>query len=292
MKKKTKVILGGGAAYGLAHIGALTAISEQYEITGIIGTSMGAIVGALYACGYRVDEILDIAKELKTSELFSPLNLDLTMRGLFDGKGVLKRFEKLTNKRDIESGQIPIIAVAYDLSRRCSILIDKGSFANAMRASSSLPYVFAPFRYHQYYFVDGGVEHPLPVAFQNQLSGDFTIAVNVLPPVSMRVEAIDLSSPVTTAKERWKSPQVFLQSIMLNQGFIAVQSILHNRPQIVIDAYKPNSSPLDFSKGTTFYDWGYKQAQSALMSHKKPGFIDRLLVSYEELLSTIQTKFR
>ena len=68
--KTAKVILGGGSAYGLAHIGVLKAIQEQYEITGIVGTSMGAIIGALAACKIPPSQMLEMAEKLPTMELF------------------------------------------------------------------------------------------------------------------------------------------------------------------------------------------------------------------------------
>lgn len=288
MKKKAKLILAGGSAYGLAHIGVLAAVEQEYEISGIIGTSMGAIVGAMYALGKSPAEILNYALDFSSIDVFHPLDLDFTLSGIYDGKASLKQFGKWTDKQDISSGRIPFIAVAYDLLSRSTILIDKGQYAKAMRASSSLPYIYAPFSYGSYLFVDGGIEHPLPIAFEDRIPGDLIIAVNVLPPLSVKVETINLKGSKTKLKMR--SHQVFLQSILQNQGFVAVQSMIHNPPDIVIDAHDANSSVIDISKAQDFYDHGYARASSALEDYQQSDFTTKLIQGYQNLLSKM--KFR
>ena len=102
MKEKATLILGGGSALGLAHIGVLSVLEEQYEITGIIGSSMGSIIGGLYSSGLNSEEIYKIAKSFKNTRIFSPLNLDRTIQGIFDGKSLLKAFFKWTEGKKIE----------------------------------------------------------------------------------------------------------------------------------------------------------------------------------------------
>lgn len=288
MKKKAKLILGGGSAYGLAHIGVLAAVEEEFEITGIVGTSMGAIVGALYSLGKSPAQILEFAHKFNRADLFNPLNLDITLSGIYDGKATLKQFRTWTDKRDISSGLIPFIAVAYDLQKSCTVLIDKGQYADAMRATSSLPYIFAPYAYDHYLFVDGGVEHPLPAAFKDKVPGDITIAVNVLPPVSLNVETIVFKGP--KAKLKMRSHQVFMQSILQNQGFVAIESLINHSPDIVIDAYDHGSSVIDLSKAQSFYNFGYARAARALGDYTEPDFTSQLIKGYQKLLSKI--KFR
>lgn len=283
MKKDVTLILGGGAAYGLAHIGAIAAIAEHYRITGIIGTSMGAIVGALAAYGKTPHEILEIALDVGTRELFNPLYLDFSRSGIFDGRALLKRFEKWTAGASIEQLKIPYIAVAYDLISRRTILIDKGKTAAAMRASSSLPYIFAPYTWGRYLFVDGGVEHPLPIAFADRLGSRFTIAVNVLPPVFSKAETIDLSPAQPRA--RLRSHQVFVQSLMHNQSFLSIQALLSYPPDIYIDAHNPKYKLMELDKAAAFYEFGYTAAEQTIQDFKEPGFMETLLKKYQALIS-------
>lgn len=287
MKKKAKLILGGGSAYGLAHIGVIAALEEEFEITGIIGTSMGAIVGAIHACGYKPLEALDLALNFRSAELYNPLNLDLGRRGVFDGKVILKTFRDWTDNRKIEGSHIPFVAVAYDLVQKRSILIDKGSYADAMRASSSLPYIFAPHAWGKYLFVDGGVEHPLPVAFRDQVPGEICIAVNVLPPASTSAGRIEIGR--STGASKLNLHQVFLQSILQNQAFIAIQEMLEHKPDIYIDAHCPSLSMIDLPRAREFYDHGRIATEKALLEQDDLSLVDALRNRYQKVLARIKS---
>ncbi|HOH98788.1 MAG TPA: patatin-like phospholipase family protein [Candidatus Cloacimonadota bacterium] len=284
-KMKARLILGGGSAYGLAHIGVIKAVQEHYEISGIVGTSMGAILGACAACSMTPEEMLNTAEDIRTLELFNPLNLDFSHSGIFDGQASYKRFKKWTQSRFIETGDIPFVAVAFDLNSQRSVLLDKGLYADAMRASSSLPYIYAPYSLGKYLFVDGGVAHPLPLAFKDIVPGDLTIAVNVLPAVPMQAERLVKSRAVKQA--RILSHQVFMQSVMYNQGFIALQSMLQYKPDIYIDAHKADLKFTDLGKAREFYFYGYEKAQQSIKAHREPGFREFLEEKYRKLLEKI-----
>ena len=237
-------------------------------------------------CGYTPDELLDLALENSTAALFNPLNLDFTRTGIFDGRAILKIFEEWTHKADIRDGRIPFMAVAYDLIQNRSILIDKGRFADAMRASSSIPYILAPHRWGKYLMVDGGIEHPLPAGFADLLPGEVCIAVNVLPPTSNKAEKIDLSGRTNEAK--MSLHQVFMQSLMQNQAFIALQEMLEFKPDIYIDAHDSRHGMMDLSKARDFVDYGRKAARIALREQSEAGIMDQLRSRYQKLLSRIR----
>lgn len=282
MKKEVKLVLGGGAAYGLAHIGAIAAISEHFSIRSITGTSMGAIIGAMAAMGLEPEQMLALAEDTKTRRLFNLFNLDISRGGLFDGKAVLKRFESWTLNSSIEDFPLAFTAVAYDLISCRTILIDKGSAACAMRASSSLPTVFTPFAWGRYQFVDGGVEHPLPMAFTDQMEGNLTIAVNVLPPVSP--EAIPIEHTGNLLRKRLRLHEVMVQSLMQNQGFVAVQALLSHPPDIYIDAHNPHYRLWSLDKARQISEYGYRAAQKAIVDFREPSFMEQLLKKYQALL--------
>ncbi len=289
MKREARLILGGGAAYGLAHIGALEALLEQFEITGVVGTSMGAIVGGLFAMGNTPAEILDIAMDSGSASVFNPmysangkaLSLNL-LKGLHPGRATLNLFERCTGGAVIQDLPIPYVAVAYDLRSRKTILIDKGPLAEAMRASSSIPMLFPPHRWGRYQFVDGGVEHPLPVAFGDSVPGMFTVAINVLPPVSTEAERI-LIEPAARQRRIWPH-QVFVQSLLQNQGYIAIQSMLHKPPDLYIDAHDPQKKMFDLFQAKEFYDYGLRVARISLSQMEEPNFMEQVLKKYHTLL--------
>lgn len=286
--KKARLILGGGSAYGLAHIGVIKAIQSEFEITGIVGTSMGAIIGGCFACGMSPETVLELAEDFSTLELFNPLNLDFSRSGIFDGKTLVKLFEKWTESRKIEHALVPYVAVAFDLHRQLTVLIDKGLFADGMRASSSLPFIFAPHEVNDYAFVDGGVSHPLPLAFADRIPGEITISVNVLPAVSPKAEIYEPGKKKKT--EKLNRYDVLLQSLMHNQGFMAIQSIVQYQPDIIIDAHHPDYRFSELAKAREFSEYGFKAAQKAIAEHAKPGFPSKLKLQYEKLLERIVTQ--
>jgi NTE family protein len=290
MKKKARLILGGGAAYGLAHIGCLEVLREQFEITGIVGTSMGAIVGALYAAGREPRDILKLARVNKYMLIFNPLAASFfrarvplgSLWKKFKPDLLIQMFQEWTEGKSIEDLPIRYIAVAYDLHKQISVLLDKGSLAQAMRASSSLPVVFQPFTLGEYLLVDGGVEHPLPVAFGENVPGEITIAINVLPPVSVEAEHVDLE---TKGEQQHLLPhQVFIQSILQNQGFVAIQAMLQKPPDLFIDAYDPSKKMFAWSDAQDFFDYGVQAAEKALNNYEEPGFMSRYLKMTQALV--------
>jgi len=281
-----KLVLSGGAALGLAEIGVLQVLQENFDITGVIGTSMGSLVGGLYAKGLSPDEILDIALQYKKRDIFNPFNLDIELSGIFDGKAILKQFEEWTEGILIENCRLPFCAVAFDLNRRNSILINRGSLAKAMRASTSIPYLFSPFQWEKYVFVDGGVEYPLPLALVDSLPGELTIAVNVLPSTSPHAETISLDGKKHKS-QKLRMHEVFLRSVIQNQAWLALQSILDNKPDIVIDAHFPEGSLFGFDEAEFFYHYGIASARKALIEYKEPNYLDKLRKKYQQLFSRL-----
>jgi NTE family protein len=285
IKKTATVVLGGGSALGLAHIGVLSILEQNFEIKAIVGTSMGAIVGALYASGLDTDSILEIASRQSNAKVFSPFNLDTRIRGIFDGHFVYKLFTDWTSKMNIEEGRIPFMACAYDLNSRCSVLFDKGLYADAMRASSSIPFIFAPFRFGSYLFVDGGIEYPLPIAFADLFENELVIAVNVLPSVANKATLINPGSYTKSPTKRIHRSEIVLQSVLNNQAYLALKDTTTYEPAIVIEAAMPEARPYAFHKSKAFYDYGRLMAVKTLSEYKEPHFIDKIRKHYVNLTS-------
>jgi len=283
LKQTAKVVLGGGAALGLAEIGVLEVLEKRFDIVSVIGTSMGAIVGGLYAKGLSPSEILALANLLKQKKRwFSTLRLDTTLSGIFDGNGLLKWFDEWTALSSVEECRIPFWAVSYDLNQKRSVIINKGPLAHAMRASSSIPYIFTPYICGKYAFVDGGVEYPLPLGPASSLPGEITIAVNVLPAIFNEPELIDLNKASATSKQI-RLNEVFLNTVLQNQAFIAMHSIVDNKPDIIVEAWYPKGSVFGFSEADTFFEWGKQQAEEALAGFEQPHHFERLLRHYRKL---------
>lgn len=179
--KKIGLALGSGGARGIAHIGVLEVIKEfNIPIDYIAGTSIGAVVGALYAAGVKVEKMKKFALSLnkrQTMNLFDPI---LSFSGMFSGKKVVALLEDLGLRGlSFSNLMIPFSAIAADMHTGKEVVINKGSVVMAVRASSSIPLVFAPVIYKNYYLVDGGIIDPVPVKVVKKMGADIVIAVRL-----------------------------------------------------------------------------------------------------------------
>jgi NTE family protein len=173
------LVLGGGAARGFAHVGVIRALEqEKIPIDLIVGTSVGSLIGALYAHEMNSFELEWTAFSLEKDDL---LDYALLSAGMGPIKG--ERLEAFVNKKvpgaTIESLKIPFAAVATDLNRGTRVVLDRGSLARAIRASCAIPGVFQPVEHQGRLLVDGGTVDNLPVAVAREKGADIVIAVDI-----------------------------------------------------------------------------------------------------------------
>ena len=170
--------LGGGGARGLAHIGVLQVLAEEgIRVRAIAGTSVGAEIGALFASGMPLPELLDIATTFdwkQTLQLFLP---DLPSGGLVSGKKVMDFLNQKMGGRVIENLDIGYAAIAADLETGEQVVLDRGSLVDVVRASISVPGIFSPYFLDGRYFIDGGVVNPLPFDVARERFGGPVLAV-------------------------------------------------------------------------------------------------------------------
>ncbi len=288
-RKSVAVVLGGGAALGLAHIGVLSVIQKYFKIEGIIGTSMGSIIGGLYAYGKTPEWMLETIKDYNFLRVFNPIHFDFTMKGIFNGKTMLEELDKFADGGMIENCDIPFYAVAYDIHTKRSVIIHKGPLAKAMRASSSLPYVLSPYKYEQYLFLDGGVEYPVPVNFAKQLFSNLPIiAVNVQEPLPKTATFFKPENIKRKRKLDIGFVEALLESVYGNQAYLSINEIINEKPDIVINPFNPEYTFKDFQKAQEFYDLGVKTAENEIKSYlNKPEKLDNLAI-YKDRLEQIR----
>lgn len=179
-KKKLGLALGSGSARGLAHIGVIQVLIEQgIEIDVVAGSSMGGIVGGLYAAG------LDMYFLEKYAEKFAIKKyLDFSLRdgGLVRGKKTEQLIRLLTKNMGIEQTKIPFACVGVDLGNGELVTFrEKVSLYQAIRATISIPGVFAPYAIDGRYYIDGGILERVPVRAAKELGADVVLGVDVLP---------------------------------------------------------------------------------------------------------------
>ncbi len=169
--------LGGGGARGFAHIGVLQVLKEAgISIAGIVGTSMGALIGGTYAVGTDLYYLGQLVEYLGWEDL---IDLRLPKLGLIDGVKVQTLIDLLTKGKKFENTLLRYWAVATDLFSGEEVIFKEGPLAPAIRASVSIPGVFNPVELNGRILVDGGVVAGVPVAVAKQMAGDITVAVNV-----------------------------------------------------------------------------------------------------------------
>jgi len=181
-RKRVGLALGSGAARGLAHIGVLRVLErEGIPVDMITGTSIGAIVGALYAGGRKADELLEIAREFGTHRLSYLVDISLPRTGLIKGKKLDDKLAQLCSGMAFTDLKLPFKCMATDIDTGKAVVMDKGLVWTAVRASISLPVILAVANREDRYLVDGGLVDPVPVDVVRNMGAEVVIAVNVMP---------------------------------------------------------------------------------------------------------------
>jgi NTE family protein len=180
MGSKIGLALSGGGARGYAHLGVLKALSEaDIPIDMIAGTSAGSFVGAAYAAGLSVEEIIDIGRRISW---FGVAGFSYSPRGLLSNAAMGTFIEKNFGRKRFEDLAIPFAAVACDLETGTEVIFrDEGDIATAVRASCAIPGVFVPVTDENgRQLVDGGVISPMPTRAVRSLGAEKVIAVDLL----------------------------------------------------------------------------------------------------------------
>lgn len=201
---KIGLALGVGGPRGYAHIGVLKVLErEEIKIDYIAGSSIGSLVGALYALGFNYKEIENIVLGVDFTDFLSFKNFTIEVKqkpdqnilgfainltklisdpgwpkGLISAIGVRDYFDQITNWAHFEFDlMIPFKAVATDLITGEKIILDSGKVSNAVAASISVPGMFSPFEFEDKILVDGGLKDPVPVDVVREMGADIVIAV-------------------------------------------------------------------------------------------------------------------
>ncbi len=173
--------LSGGAALGLAHIGVLKVLEDAgVRPDFLAGSSMGGVIAAAYAAGLSPVEIEEMAKDTaRTRKLIHMADPSLPQRGLLRGERVLTFLEDLLHGATFSQLKIPLTLVAVDLNSGREIHMKEGSVSEAVRATISIPGLFAPFERDDLRLVDGGLLNNIPADVVREMGADVVVAVNV-----------------------------------------------------------------------------------------------------------------
>lgn len=188
--KTVSLVLGSGGARGLAHIGVINWLIEHgYDIRSISGSSMGALIGGIYAAG-QLQVYTDWVTRLEKLDVLRLLDFSFGEAGLIKGERIIRVLRELIGHHQIEDLSLSYTAVATDLDNQKEVWLNKGPLFDAIRASIAIPTIFTPVDYHGIRLVDGSLLNPIPIAPTLKDKTDITIAVNLSAPASAKANIV------------------------------------------------------------------------------------------------------
>ena len=264
-KRKVGLALSSGAARGLAQIGVLKVLErEGIHIDMIAGTSMGSLVGALYAQGKDASELEKVAVYWGSKRFSLLADLALPKTSLVGGRKIDNMLKTIIG--DIEFGdlKIPFACVATDIETGEEVVIKQGLVREGVRASGSIPVILTAVKRRGRYLVDGALVNPVPVSILREMGADFIIAVNVTPLVSERIHR--LSEEGLEAKE----PNIFtvIMQIIHIIGYQAVKSSLVGA-DVIIEPQVTHIGWFDFHRAPECILQGELAVQDSIPKIKK-----------------------
>jgi NTE family protein len=281
-RQKIGLALSGGGARGITHIGVLKALEElRVPIDYIAGTSMGSIVGGLYASGLSTEQLDKAVNTIDWENIFNfEINRDqlsyrekqnqrrffnfefgFTQKGLAIPSGFiggekmfleLKRLTKGINT-DFSTLPIPFNAVATDLNTAKPYILEKGDLALALRASMAVPFIFAPVEIDDHVLVDGNILNNLPVDVVKEMGADIIIAINISTPLE---EIRSESSLLDVARQA------------LDVALIQNTRRILQEANIVVTPDLEGFMTTDFTKGSAMIEKGYEAIMKKAMLFK------------------------
>jgi len=253
IKPKVALVLGGGAARGFAHVGVLRVLEqEKIPIHMIIGTSVGSLIGAIYASNPNSFDLEWTSFELEKDDLFD-FSILSSATGPVKGEKLEKFITKKISAKNIEQLKVPFYAVAADLNTGEPVIFSSGPISKAIRASCSIPGVFTPLSYNNRQLIDGGVLGNIAPEVARQNGANLIIAVS-----------IDKS---TQNKDTDTIVGITLQAIAIMSS--KIDSYKAKEADVLISPEVGDVGTMDFTQKKRCMEAGIAAAQKALPEIKR-----------------------
>ncbi len=224
MKKDVALVLSSGGPRGWAYIGAIEELeSRGYNITSVAGTSIGSLIGGIYAAG-KLAEVKEWLFSLDAWKVFTLMDLSISKNHLVKGDKVIGAIKEIVPDINIEDLKIPYRAVAADLYTGEEVVFDRGPLFDAVRASISIPSLFRPVKYGFRTLVDGGIVNTMPIDRVVRSGNDIVVAFDV--------NDVDVDSIRQTLVSEAREEEAKLEA----------ERALDAETKTVIDSVKHNSS--------------------------------------------------
>ncbi|QZY54344.1 patatin-like phospholipase family protein [Crassaminicella profunda] len=232
--------------WGIAHIGVLKALEENnIPIHYISGTSIGSLIGGLYALGTSTKKLSSLATSTHWNHL---CRISLPLGGLFSNEPMEKFLYNLIGEKTFSDVKIPFSAITTDLITGEEVVIHSGKISTAIRASTAIPGIFHPVLLNNRTLVDGGVVNNVPIHVLREMGADVIIGVNLSPDFN-----------------HWRpknSFEIILKSFLIMQNKVARSEL--EKADIIIDMNMKDFNPMDFRKAKDLLKKGYKEGLSKI----------------------------
>jgi NTE family protein len=245
------LVLGIGGARGLAHIGVIRWLNENgYDIRSIAGSSMGALVGGIYAAG-KLEVYAEWVLALERVQVLRLLDPAFGRTGLFKGDRIMGVLRKLIGDFDIEDLPVSFTAVATDLESGDEVWLREGRLFDAIRASFATPLIFTPFEYRGRMLLDGGLVNPVPIAPTLNDTTELTVAVNLSGPAESRPPPLP-RAPIPEGNAYRRRIPAFIESLhhsktpaapargMFDIAFASMEAMQNTIARLRLAAYSPD----------------------------------------------------
>jgi NTE family protein len=283
--KEVALVLSSGGARGLAHIGAIDALLEHgYHIKAISGTSMGALVGGMYASG-KLPLFRAFMTGLTRLDVIRLMDLAVSKRGIIKGERVFAEMKRIIGDVMIEDLPIPFAAVCADLNNHKEIVFTSGDLLAAIRASSSIPSILLPIITDGVLLVDGGLINPLPMDRVKYEAGDLLVAVNVNAPYKENLVKVKSTSDKLfdqtreLINQKWNSitgghPRrtkingmfdIVNSSFELMQHKMTLIALSQHKPDILVNLPVNLADTFGFHKASDLIKVGYEAMNAQLL---------------------------
>jgi len=283
---RVALVLGSGGARGYAHIGAIAEIeSRGHEVVAVAGSSMGALVGGLYAAD-ALDDYAAWARTLTQSQMLRLLDPKWSAGGAIAAERIFAKVGELVGERLIEDLRVPFTAVATDLRARREVWFQRGPLLSAVRASIAIPGVITPVVMNGRLLADGGLMNPMPIEPTAAAAADLTIAISLQGDRGAREQSTPAREPaeptwrdelvgkVRRTVGREKEPPDPLEQVRISdvvglsmdamQGLVARYRMAGLPPDVLVTVPVSAARTLDFHRATAMIELGQQLTAEAL----------------------------
>lgn len=283
INKKSKdvaLVLSSGGARGLVHIGVIEELESQgFHISSVAGSSMGALIGGVYAAG-KLPEFRDWMKSIDKRKMVELTDFSLSINHLVKGTKIIDAIKEIVPDMLIEELPLPYCAVATDWENGREVTFRKGSLFGAIRASISLPAYYEPVRINGMVLIDGGIVNPIPLNRVARKKGDLLVGVDVSGHDYQGQSALQHALEMRRKHDKSLSQQILnrllpesldfnyytllsrTSSIMIRQNSKLMAKL--TQPDMLIDIQLKRYGSFDYDKSEKLIAVGHSYAQKAI----------------------------